>query len=385
MSNIGVLDNLPEIDMLKDEGITFDSIANEMIADYEARYQELTEEELILYPTDSRRIMINTAAGKLYQLATIINERHKLNFLQYMYGDFLKNWGGNFGFKEDGKEAATTMLRFHLAASQPTDITIPEGTRATNGDHVYFATNKPLVIAAGETFADVDATCTEQGTIGNGYVVGQLNVIADPINLVERVENLTDSSGGHDEYTNQELRELIYNFPSTYSTAGPEECYQEIVKQYSNKIVDVKPITNKEALVQIYVLLLEGELPDEKYREDVARFLEDLKVTPDTDKIEILAPEVVNYKLEATYYISSDQKDIADGLREAIEDAATEFTIYTKSKIGRAIKPDTLTTYATAAGASRIQIKAPTYKAIEPNQVAVCTEIKLTYGGLEEE
>ncbi|MGN0338666.1 MAG: baseplate J/gp47 family protein [Lachnospiraceae bacterium] len=385
MANIDILENLPEIDMLKDEGITFDSILNEMIEDYEERWEELEDEELTLYPGDPRRIMLNVLAGKLYQLAVIINERHKLNYLQYMYGDFLKNWGGNFGYKEDGLKPATTMLRFHLAAAQQTDITIPEGTRATNGDRIYFATDSAAVIQAGETFVDVDATCTEQGTVGNGYVAGQLNIIADPINLVERVENLTDTDGGHDEYTNQELRELIYNFPSTYSTAGPEECYQEIVKQYSNKIVDVKPITNKEAVVQIYVLLLDGELPDDEYRENVLKYLEELKTTPDTDKVEILAPEVVEYELEATYYISSDQKDIADGLREAIEDAAAEFISYTKSKIGRAIKPDTLTSYAKAAGASRIEIHAPAYKAIEANQVAVCTDFQLIYGGLEEE
>ena len=67
MAGISALENLPEIDVLKDEGITFDSIVNEMIADYEARYRELTGEELTIYPADSRRILINVTAGKIYQ------------------------------------------------------------------------------------------------------------------------------------------------------------------------------------------------------------------------------------------------------------------------------------------------------------------------------
>lgn len=385
MAKIDLLDNLPEINLLEDEGITMDSIISEMVSDYEYEYEEKTGEELTIYPGDSRRLMINVLAGKIYQLAAIMNERFKLNFIKYMYDDFLKHWGSNFGYFENGLESATTLLRFHLAAPQSKDITIPEGTRATNGDRIYFATNEVAVIPAGETYVDIDATCTDAGTLGNGYLAGQLNIIADPINLVERVENLTDSTGGHDEYTNDELKEKILEFPSTYSTAGPEECYQAFVKHFSNKIIDVKAITNDEAVVQIYVLLIDGELPGDEYRASVQKYLENLKVTPDTDKFEILAPEVVKYKLDVTYYISGDQKDIADGLREAIEDAVAEFVTQTKSKIGRAIKPDTLISYTKAAGASRIEIASPAYKAINPNQVAICSEIKLTYGGLEEE
>lgn len=385
MANIGLLDNLPKIDMLADEGITFESILNEMIADYEARWKKLTEEELILYPTDSRRIMLNVAAGKLYQLATIINERHKLNFLQYMYGDFLKNWASNFGFKEDGTESATVVLRFHLSDKQQADIEIPAGTRATAGDQIYFATVEDLTIISGESYADTAATCTVTGTKGNGYVIGQLNIIADPINLVESVENITESAGGHDEYTNQELRELIYNFPSTYSTAGPKECYEELVKAYSSNIADVKAITNQEAVVQIYVMLLNGLLPDEKYRNEIVAYLSRLKMTPDTDKVEILAPKAVGYEIEVTYYLSVEQKDIADGLKEAIEDAVEEFVKYTRAKIGRAINPDTLVSFAKAAGASRLEIKGQLYKAIGPDEVAICTECKAIFGGLEDE
>lgn len=385
MARIDALDNLPEIDMLTDEGITFDSILDEMIEDYESRYEELTNEELELYPGDSRRLMLNVIAGKLYQLAAIINERHKLNFLQYMYGDFLKNWGGNFGYKEDGTESAVTVLRFYSASPWQTDIVIPKGTRVTNGDHVYFATDEETVIVAGETYADAEATCTTAGTSGNGYMAGQLNIIVDPINLVEKVENLTESTGGHDEWTDQELRERIYNFPSTYSTAGPEECYEELVKEYSAKIVDVKSVTTNEAVVKIYVLLLDGELPTKEYLEDVAAYLKRLKVTPDTDRVEMLAPDPVEYELEVTYYISGSQKDIADGLKEAVEDATKEFVGYTKSKIGRAIKPDTLVSFAKAAGASRVEVVKPEYRPIASDQVAICRGIKLIYGGLEEE
>lgn len=385
MARIEVLDNLPEINMLDDEGITLESIQNDMIADYEAYYKELTGEDLTLYPTDSRRIMLNVSAGKLYQLAVIINERHKQNFLQYMYGEFTRNWAANFGFKEDGVEYATTTLRFHVSAVQETDLIIPAGTRATSGDQIFFATDEEAVILAGESYVDTSATCTSAGTSGNDYVPGQLNIIADPVNLIQTVENTTCSSGGHDEYTNQELKELIYNFPSTYSTAGPEDCYAEITKQYSGNIVDAKVITNKEALVLIYVLLQNGTIPNEEYCSQLLAFIKELKVTPDTDKIVVLAPETVEYEINVTYYIASSKKDIADSVCEAIEDAGTEFAEYTKSRIGRAINPNILIAYANAAGASRLEITSPGYAAVAENQVAICSKINMVYGGLEYE
>lgn len=385
MSSINTLDNLPEIDMLKDEGITFETIVNEMIADYEARWEELTGEKLTLYPADSRRIILNVTAGKLYQLAAIINERHKLNFLQYMYGEFLRNWAGNFGFKDSGTKSATVTLRFYLAAEQPVDVKIPAGTRATSGDQVYFATNEDLIITAGELYGETSATCTIEGTVGNGYVAGQINIITDPVNLIKKVENITQSAGGHDEYTDQELRELIYNFTDTYSTAGPEGAYKELTGTYSSNIVDVKIITTNEALVQIYILLQNGKIPDQDYCRSVYEYMEEIEKTPDTDKIEVLPPTVVNYAINATYYIPEDKKEIADGIKEAIEDAGLEFADYIKSKIGRAVNPDILTAYVNAAGGSRIEIISPAYQAINENEVAICTDVNMTFGGYDKE
>lgn len=385
MASINSLDNLPKIDLLEDEGLTYDSIVNDMIADYESKWKDLTGEDLTLYPADSRRILLNVTAGKLFQLASIINERHKLNFLQYMHGDFLKNWASCFGFKEDGTESAKVTLRFHLQDEQLTDVTIPAGTRVTSGDKVFFQTDEETSIVAGELYVDTSATCMSVGTQGNGYLPGQLNLIVDPINLVDSVENTTTSAGGHDEYTNEELRELIYNFPDVYSVAGPENAYIELVKMYSSNIVDVKVTTTKEALVKIYVLLQNGSIPPEDYCNKIYEFIKSLKQTPDTDKVEVIPPTVKKYSIKATYYIPIDKKEIADGIKEAIEDAGKEFAEYTKSKIGRAINPGILTAYVNAAGGSRIEIEEPVYQTIAENEVAICENLEITFGDFDRE
>jgi phage-related baseplate assembly protein len=380
-----VFANLPEINLLDEEGITFGGIVDDMVADYQARYRELTGEDLTLYPADSRRLMINTVAGKLYQLAAIMNERHRLNFLQYMYGPYLRNWGSNFGFTETGLESARTVLRFRLAAASATDVTIPAGTRATSGDRVYFAVDEDTVIAAGELYADTSATCTIQGTAGNGYTTGQINIIVDPVNMVESVENTSQSSGGHDEYTDRELRELIYNCQDSYTTAGSEGSYKEITKQYSANITDVKVLSNYAGEVEIYLLLQDGNVPDGAYCNNVLDYINSLGLAPDTDKVSVLAPSVATYTIEATYYIPYGNKEIADGINEAVGDAAAEFADYTQSRIGRAVNPNTLIAFATAAGASRLIIGSPGYSATDETAVAVCKSINLTFGGYDRE
>lgn len=385
MASINSLDNLPKIDLLEDEGLTYDSIVNDMIADYESKWKDLTGEDLTLYPADSRRILLNVTAGKLFQLASIMNERHKLNFLQYMHGDFLKNWASCFGFKEDGTESAKVTLRFQLQDEQLTDVTIPAGTRVTSGDKIFFKTDEETVIMAGEMYADTSATCMSVGTQGNGYLPGQLNLIVDPINFVDSVENTTTSAGGRDKYTNEELRELIYNFPDVYSVAGPENAYIELVKMYSSNIIDVKVITTKEALVKIYVLLQNGAIPQTDYCNKIYEFIKSLKQTPDTDKVEVIAPTVKKYSIKATYYIPIDKKEIADGIKEAIEDAGNEFVEYTKDRIGRAINPGILTAYVNAAGGSRIEIEEPVYQTIAENEVAVCENLEISFGDFDRE
>ena len=379
------LENLPEISLLDEEGITLESLQSQMVEDYEMYYKERTGKEITLYPTDEKRIELTVVAGMMYQLCAIMDERYRMNFLPYMYGDTLKNWASNFGFIGNGVKNATVKLRFHASAVCDFAIGIPQGTRTTAGDNVYFATDEYVEIRPGEEYADVMATCTSEGILGNEYKVGQINIIADPVNLVRSVENITISDGGRDEYKDDELRELILNFPSTYSTAGPEESYIQMIKGYSDRIVSVRKIDAGDAVMRMCIMCADGEVPDEAYCEQVQQYVKSLKRTPDTDKVEIVAPEVVEYELDATYYISESRKDIAESIRSGVEAAAESFVQYTQENIGHDINTDILGAYANAAGARRIKIDSPSYRSINENQIAICTAVNVKYGGLEEE
>ena len=113
------------------------------------------------------------------------------------------------------------------------------------------------------------------------------------------------------------------------------------------------------------------------------QYVKSLKCTPDTDKIEIVAPEVVEYELHATFYISENKKDIAESIKTGVEEAAASFVQFTCENIGYDINPDILTAYVSAAGARRIIIDDPGYTVIRENQIAICKQIDVKYGGLE--
>jgi phage-related baseplate assembly protein len=117
----------------------------------------------------------------------------------------------------------------------------------------------------------------------------------------------------------------------------------------------------------------------------VLDYINSLGLAPDTDKVSVLAPSVATYTIEATYYIPYGNKEIADGINEAVGDAAAEFADYTQSRIGRAVNPNTLIAFATAAGASRLTIGSPGYSATDETAVAVCKSINLTFGGYDRE
>jgi len=387
MLDLSVFNGLPEINVLKEQEITLEKIQGELTADFENKFAELEGlDDFTLAATDERRLILDAIGGEFYLFAQYINLCMRQNFLPYMYGPYLKNWAANLGIFESGKEAASCEVKFSLSAVQPTDTTIPEGTRVSAGDNVFFATTEDLVIAAGELNGTVSVKCTEEGTLGNNYAIGQLTTIVDPVNYVSSATNTTATSGGHDEYTNDELREVILNKPYTFSNAGPVGAYEAKVKEYSSAIADVKCITNDEALVQIYIILQNGAIPSTNYCTNVENYILESRQFPDTDMIKVLPAVAHAYTITATYYIDAENEDSEDTLKEAIQDAIKEFTIATASSIGAPINPNNIVTYAMAAGAARIDIEAPESFIEMENayEVGICpeTDIVLTYGGL---
>lgn len=385
-NNVDALQNLPEIDFLGDLNITQETIAQEMIEDYQNKYEELTGKEITLYPANTERLKMQIVAGEIYQIYEYISYLFSQNFIQYMDREVLENWGATLGYMQTNIKAATCILQFKVNDVLDFDVEIPAGIRATAGDDVYFATDESCMLKAGENFVEVSATCTEEGTIGNDYVAGQINVLADPVLNISGVENCTTSQGGQDEYDDEALRENIFLFPSTYSTAGPNAAYEYFVKSYSTEIISVNIVQNNvTAEVDIYIMLADGKVPDEQYCKAVVDYLVGLECTPADDKIYVKAPEVVRYKITGKYYIAKSNRENETLIKESVLEAASYFVSECYSNIGNDIIPDKLIELTRIAGAKRLELTAPNFTQIADTQIAICDGIELSYGGLEDD
>ena len=383
-NEIQKLYNLPEISFI--EGITYEGILNEMVADFETKYTEETGRKIKLRPGDKEHIHLRVLAGQYYQMYQQLDYAAKMNLLKYSKGDFLKHLGA---FKKtfiQEPRAAAVKVRFTLSEVRKDVIYIPEGTRVTAGDGVYFATDDYAEVAAGESYADVTCTCETAGDIGNNYQPGTIEIIVDPVPYVKSVVNVTKSDGGSGEESEESFRERIFLAPSSYSVAGPADAYEYWVKQYNSAAIeDVKIYEPVEAVVDIRILLQGGALPSETFCSGCLQYLKDNPIIPLTDNNYVLPPDVVGYDLKATYYISRSDINNVKSIQDSIEAAKDTYLNWQRTKIGRDLNPDALIEFVRAAGEKRCVIESPVFTVIPETSVAQEKTVEFVYGGIEDD
>lgn len=383
-NEISKLYNLPDISFVDD--ISYEKILNEMIADYEKKYQEATGRKVTLRPGDKEHIHLRIESGQYFQMYQILDNAAKMNLLKYSKGNFLRHLGAfKKTFIQDPKPAVVTA-RFTLSEIRKDVIYIPQGTRITAGDGVYFATDDYAEVKAGDSFVDVDCTCETVGEVGNEYIVGQIETIVDPVPYVSGVSNITKSDGGTGEESEDSFRERIFLAPSSYSVAGPADAYEYWVKQYNSAAIeDVKIYEPTEAVVDIRILLIGGALPSKTFCSGCLEYLRENPIIPLTDNDLVAAPDVVNYNLKAVYYIARSDLNNIKVIQESIEAAKDTYLNWQRTKIGRDINPDALTEFVRAAGGKRVVITSPVFTPIPETSIAMEKMVEFTYGGIEDD
>ena len=85
------LDSYPDISFI--DNLTVETLMDEMIADFCAKYAEESGEEITLGKADPYRMILYAAALQIYQGMQYIDRAGKQSFLKYAYADFLDNLG----------------------------------------------------------------------------------------------------------------------------------------------------------------------------------------------------------------------------------------------------------------------------------------------------
>lgn len=332
---------------------------------------------------DPIRLFLESVAGIIAQQRAIINFTGKMNLLAYSEGDYLDHIGALVGCTRLGAEKAKAEAKVTLSAAQTFAVAIPAGTRITAGDGLMFAVTDTAIIPPGATTAKVTVECATEGEAGNGFVAGQLKQIVDPIAYVASIVNTSASGGGADTEDDDSYRERIRIAPESFSVAGPAGAYIYWAKTASSLIADVAVVSPTPGYVEIYPLLEGGELPTQTILDDVDAVCNDERIRPLTDHVSVLSPTAVSYNITATYYIEAENAGASGEIQAAVTQAAKDYVLWQKSKLGRDINPSELIRRLVNAGAKRVNVTAPVFTAIERSKVGIADKVTVSFGGVD--
>lgn len=375
--------DLPDVSFIDND--TLDGMMQRLVTNYEKRYKEITGKEISLGAADPMRIALYAVALDQFQTEEYVDRAGKQDLLKYSYGEFLDNLAANRGVTRHQPSAAKTTLRFTASEVKNYALAVPEGIRVTNGDGIYFKTMEYAEIISGSEYVDVEAICTAEGSDGNDLLAGQLNVLVDPLPYIQSVENINTTTGGAAMETDESLAERVYLAPSSYSVAGPSDAYTYWAKSFNTGIGSVKPTTPSPGVVDIYILMADGTLPEDELIAELEAFLASEEIRPMTDLVAVKKPTVVEFGIVLTYYINRSDRTKAATIQQEVHNAVVDYIAWQTSEIGRDINPDELVQRIKAAGAKRVEMISPAFTVVSDTSVAQCASQSFTYGGLEDD
>lgn len=333
-----------------------------------------------LYPGDERRMFGESVAALLVIAFNTMDDAAKNSLLKYAIDDALDAIGDSYECERLEADKATTTLRFSLPEAYSADIVIPAGTRAATEGGLYFATDSTATISAGGLSVDVPASATVGGTDHNGLLAGTVTTMVDLIAYVEAVTNITTTSGGTDEESDDDYRERIRLRLSSFSTAGSANAYKYWALSADNDVADALIISPSANVIQVYIVTTDGELPDATLIATVQAAVNADDVRPLGDQVTTLAPTANDYDIELVYYVSSEKESATV---EAVESttytdadgntktgALEAYRLWQDTVIARDINPDYLKKLILDAGADRVEITSPAYTELTGANVA---------------
>jgi phage-related baseplate assembly protein len=352
-----------------------------------AMYEGITN--TTLYPGDPVRLFLSTLAAIIAQQNAITDYTAKQNLLRYAKGNYLEHIGSLLDVYRLDALPAKTVLRFTLAESRPFAVAIPAGTRATHDGKIFFATDKMFSIPPGFLEGEAAATCLTYGSDGNDLAIGQVGTLVDSVPYVKKVENINNTAGGSDVEDDEALRTRIRLAPEQFTTAGSELAYIFWAFSAHSNIDDVAVISPLPGIVNVFMMLKGGNIPDADGVEinAVRNILNEKKRRPLTDFVVVLPAnhEPLDYSFK--WYITSEQGVFYNEIKNRIDSAVKEYETWQTGRIGRDIVPDHLIRLCLAAGAKRIEIEGLRFTRIDTSSVAnfVPNPDRIQFGGVENE
>lgn len=372
----------PEIDFVETDT---EMIENNLIQTYETMKQKDGNKNYKVYPASPEKLFISYMAAIILQQRILINQAAKMNVPRWAEGEYLDSIAELF---KDAQRLpaspAKATFRCYISEEQPQSIIIPKGTRVTFDGDIVFATEDDLEIKSGELFGDIDAVCETSGTIGNDLAPGQVKEIIDVYDYFQKIENITKTSGGADEETDEDFRDRMREDMESYSTAGPANGYIYHTKSVSSAISDVSVDSPEPGIVDVRVLMKNGEKPTETVLKGIEDSLNADTIRPLTDTVKVSVPDSVEFEIDVTFWIDQANMANAKMIEENARAAVNAFISWQTEKMGRDINPSNLIARLMQTGVKRVDVRKPVFKPVDKVSVATLTKCNVLNGGVED-
>lgn len=376
----------PDIEFLETDTET---VISNMIALYEEEQKKAGRENYKVRPGSPERIFISWMAAVIVQQRTLINDIAKMNVPRYAAKSENEEYLDSLAeiFKDIERlpaSPASAIFRFYISEPQQQSTIIPAGTRISFDGVIMFATSEVLEIKAGETSGEVEAVCTQPGTVGNGLVAGQVKEVVDLFDHYWKAENITTTSGGAEKEDNASYYERMRDSMESFSTAGPINGYIYWTKTVSPAVLDVAVTSPEACYVDVRVILRDGQETTEAVLKEIEEALNASDIRPLTDIVTVSAPETVDFSVDATFWIAQPNRESAAAIEREVRAAVDSFIIWQTSKMGRDINPSYLTKLMMDAGAKRVEVRQPTFQSVADIAVGKLKSKSVLNGGLED-
>ena len=284
-----------------------------------------------------------------------VNETGLAMLADFAKGVVLDYLASPFNIKRLPAQPAICTLHFEIVPGH-LQVVLPLGTRVASLDGTsIFQTIDDVTINVGVNSIEIDAECQVNGLIGNGQLTLQVTQLLDPLAYVLSVWNTNTTAGGSDAETDAELLERIKLSTSKYSVAGSRDAYIFWAKSVNPLIVDIDiatledylPITSPTewttgqewnvndfatkdgiifvctkhivsstiepildldhfihpGVINIYALMLNGELPTTAINNNIAAVLNSKEIRPLSDIVNVQTPTRQNYSIAVDTWI----------------------------------------------------------------------------------
>lgn len=281
----------------------------ELVSAYEAASGK------VLYPAQIERLWVDVLAYRESLVRQGIQTAAEQNLVDFASGARLEGLARLVGVARMAARKAVCQWRITLADPAGSSTTLPAGRQAVSPDGATWQTTESATIPAGQLAVDVLAEAVVAGATQNGIPAGTAFTLLEGS---ASVVSLTESAGGAEAETDDQLRARTLLAPFGFSVAGSSGAYRYHAMGASPLIIDVAVSTPIGGTVAVYPLTT-GGLPTQEILDAVQAALDADTVRPLCDAVVVEAPTRVGFVVEAnlTVYATADE-----GVVEALAQAS---------------------------------------------------------------